>query len=168
MRRRDMHAGKSYRNKIEYGKRLKSLSEIEETIPKKVFDSSDSSTSDLDLTIAPQKKRPRTLSNILLSKQTFSIANMLKGFFSLGGLALIGILIGNIFALNRDLGRVEERVKDIPIISEKLSLIYEKLGKIDTDIGSIKVIIEKNDELYKNKFDNLDKRINSINKKIEK
>lgn len=165
MRRKDMHLGKSYRDKIRYGRKLKSLTETEETIPKKDFDSSDSSTSGLDLTITPQKKRPRTLSNILLSKQTFSIANILKGFFSLGGLALISILIGNIFALNRDLGRVEERVKDISILNEKVDKIYEKLSEIDKGVYKIMVEIEKNNEINNHKFDTLDNRIDSIEKK---
>ena len=162
---RDSHLGRSYEDKISYMKKIKSVGEEAKTLPEKDFDFTSASTAEIDLKIEKLENRNRALHNKILNKKNFTPKNMLKGFLSTSGTILISFLLHSTINLNKDMGKVEERVKDIPDLSDKINLIYEKTGKIDKDIGIIKIILEKNDELYKNKFDNLDEKINSINKK---
>jgi len=151
MVKRESHVGKSFIEKSKYfTNMIKTAHEEKETFEEKDFDGTDTSTVEEKIDI--RKKIPRWQD----PKKIFT--KKAKNYWWLPIVVTVSLwFISSLLGINRDIAKLEERTKDIPFIKEKII-------SIDKNIEMMKIVNEKNDEIYNFKIRDLQKRIDELSK----
>ena len=150
MTSRSSHSMKSQEDRKRYGAMLRSSQNEKKTSEEdeEDLDRTDSSSAGLDRGIQKRENRPRNTSR--------QISEKIKEKWYWGLIApIILALFLHYLALNNDIGALEERSKDIPVMKEMIN-------SIDKNLEIIKVGMEKNSEIYDLKLENLEKDVEEL------
>lgn len=152
MVKRSSHIGKSFSDKAEYfSKMVKTSHGEDKTFEEKDFDGTDTSPVREEREVTKKEPRWRSPKKIIKEKA--------KSYLWLA-LVVPGSLwfINFLFAINSDIAKLEERSKDIQFMKEKIITI-------DKNVETMKILSEKNIEIYELMIKGLQNRVDELTKK---
>ncbi|MFC2169072.1 hypothetical protein ACFLRM_00700 [Acidobacteriota bacterium] len=158
MKERNKHIGKSRLEKQKYYKRLSTIEDENPTMPSQGQDIDPASTESPkteDELKKDDKKRPsdKRKENI----ETIKYYGLL--FYKFLLFIIFPILIGLYINLSIQVGKVEERMKDISRLENKITTLDANVMSMNTKLEILINDIKRNNELYNYKLEEMAKRI---------
>jgi len=156
---RDTHVGKSDIDISQYGKKIKSTEGEDQTYPEEYVDPLATATPELKKELGELKIRPRLIRKNIYGKITDNLWLVFNGLF----IAIFSSLIVALFVLysnlNKDLGKIDERTRNI---EERTKNIPDLLMSIDKRIELIQLDMKRDRELYNYKLEELNNKFEKI------